>query len=194
MYPKDLIKLISYLKKLPGVGSKTAERFSFEMIKWGDSELKDLGDLLKEFKNKIFTCQTCGCLKSNNDCMFCDKNMRDESLLCIVSSFRDIYLLEATNSFKGLYHVLDHLYSPIDDQDLDLTNLKNRIINSEIQEVIIALDSTIEGDATSLYIKEELKNFNVKISRLAFGMPMGSSLEYVDEGTLTQAFIGRQKY
>jgi recombination protein RecR len=194
MYPKDLIKLISYLKKLPGVGSKTAERFAFEMIKWEDEEIKNLANLLADFKNKIFKCDVCGCLKSDNNCIYCDQDLRDISKICITASIRDIYFLESTNTYKGLYHVLDNLFSPIDDKEINLENLKKRAADSNIKEVIIALDSTIEGDATSLYIKEELKNLNLNISRLAFGMPIGSSLEYVDEGTLTKAFTGRQKY
>jgi recombination protein RecR len=194
MYPKDLIKLISYLKKLPGVGSKTAERFAFEMIEWEDNEIINLANVLAEFKNKIFKCDICGSLKSDNDCVYCDENLRDSSKICIISSIRDIYLLESTNSYKGLYHVLDNLFSPIDGRDINLEKLKKRIINSDIKEVIIALDSTIEGDATSLFIKEELKELNLDISRLAFGMPIGSSLEYVDEGTLTKALTGRLKY
>lgn len=196
MYPKSLINLINYLKKLPGVGTKTAERFAFELIKWEKYELSDFGNLLSALKNQIKKCDTCGCLIENN-CTFCDEAKRDTKKLCIVSSFRDVFLFENANLYNGIYHIVDNLLSPIlgmNSDVLKLEKVKKRIENFKIEEVIIALDSTVEGDATSLYIKEELKSYSLKISRLAFGLPMGTSLDYIDGGTLTQAFVGRKTY
>ncbi|NGX28639.1 MAG: Recombination protein RecR [Candidatus Anoxychlamydiales bacterium] len=197
MYPKDLLKLISYLSKLPGVGSKTASRFAFELLKWKEGELEKLADILKNSKKNIIECETCGCLISDNYCQFCDPNLRDSKKLCIVSSFKEVFLLENTKSFKGFYHIIENLISPLDGLELDEKNikkLKDRIEKDKIKEVIIALDSTLEGDATALFIKDELSALDVNISRLAFGIPMGTSLDYIDGGTLTQAFIGRQSF
>lgn len=197
MYPKELLKLIAYLRKLSGVGSKTAQRFAFELIKWNENELRDLSETLKDLKTNIKQCAECGCLISDDTCYFCNASLRDNSKICIVSSFKDVCLIESTKSFKGFYHIIDNLISPIDEKEIDTENverLKKRIITHNIKEVIIALDSTIEGDATSLFLKEELRNFNINVSRLAFGLPMGTSLDYIDGGTLTQALIGRQIY
>jgi len=197
MYPKDLLKLIHYLKKLSGVGSKTAERFAFELIKWKECDISDLSNILKDIKNNIVYCPSCGCLIADDSCKFCDLNYRDSNKLCIVSSFKDVFLIENTKSYKGLYHIIDTLISPIFGKEIDLENLnrlKKRIADLNIKEVIIALDSTLEGDATSLYLKDELNNFNINISRLAFGLPIGTSLDYIDGGTLTQALVGRQNF
>ena len=197
MYPKDLLKLIHYLRKLSGVGAKTAERFAFELIKYSDFELNDLGDLFKDLKKNILHCSTCGCLIAETICKFCNSNLRDSKKICIVSSFRDVFLLEKTKTYNGFYHILETLISPIEGKEIDeenITRLKKRIENFSISEVIIALDSTIEGDATSLYIKEELLDYNVNVSRLAFGLPMGTSLDYIDGTTLSQAFVGRQSF
>lgn len=197
MYPQDLLKLISYLKKLSGVGQKSAQRFAFELIKWQENELKELANILKDIKRNIKHCKTCGCLISEDECFYCNSPARDKSKICIISSFREVFLIEGTKSYNGLYHIIDSLISPIDGKEIEIENierLKKRIKDNNIKEVIIALDSTIEGDATSLFLKEELKHFNMNISRLAFGLPMGASLDYIDGGTLTQALIGRQIY
>jgi len=197
MYPKDLLKLITYLKKLSGIGSKTAQRFAFELLKWQENELKDLSDILKDLKKNIISCKICGCLISDDNCYYCNPTFRDTSKICIISCFKDVFLIENTKSFNGLYHIIDNLISPIDGKEINIENiekLKKRIKTYNIKEIIIALDSTIEGDATSLFLKEELKNFDINISRLAFGLPMGTSLDYIDGGTLTQALIGRQTY
>lgn len=197
MYPKDLLKLMSYLTKLSGVGSKTASRFAFELIKWKESELENLADILKNSKKNILECAACGCLISDDYCQFCDPNLRDSKKICIVSSFKEVFLLENTKSYKGFYHIIENLLSPLDGQEIDKENiekLKKRIEISKIKEIIIALDSTLEGDATALFIKDELENLGVTISRLAFGLPMGISLDFIDGGTLTQAFIGRQSF
>ena len=169
MYPKDLLKLMHYLKKLSGVGSKTAERFAFELLQWEDFELDDVGNLFKTLKKTILHCDTCGCLIAQESCKFCDSSLRDSKKMCIVSSFRDVFLLEKTKTYNGFYHILETLLSPIDGKEIDEENifrLKKRIEKYKISEVIIALDSTIEGDATSLYIKEELLDYKIDVSRL----------------------------
>lgn len=194
MYPKDLLILINFLRKLPGVGSKTAERFAFNLLNWDEESLKTFGKTLQEVKAKIAYCPECGCFMLQDECHFCK---RSPEIICVISSPKDVFTIERTNSYNGLYHVIKGLLSPIDGKNeshLDLPKLSARIEKLKSKEVIVALDSTIEGDTTALYIKDQLKSLNVKISRLAFGLPIGSSLEYIDGGTLTQAIIGRQIY
>ncbi len=194
-YPSELSILISYLKKLPGVGRKTAERFAFYLLDWPDDEVKKFSKQIGSIKEKITPCPTCGCLKDNPACLFCDPKVRDPSTLCLVSSARDVYAIEETKAFKGLYHVLGGLLSPLEGRTIEklaLDKLEKRLIEKPVQEVIIALDSTLEGDATALFLKQKLNSIGVKATRLAFGLPMGSSLDFVDYGTLEKAFTGRQ--
>ena len=194
-FPESLTGLIAHLKKLPGVGAKTAERFAFELIGWNQHDLADLGDALKSIREKIPPCSTCGCLTDRGACRFCDLSSLDLSSLCILASARDAYSLEETRAFKGLYHVVEHLLSPLDGRhasQLRVDRIDKRIAAHQVREVIIAFDSTLEGDATALYLKNHLASKNVAVSRLAFGLPVGSSLEYIDGGTLIRAFVGRQ--
>ncbi len=191
--PADLLSLIAHLKKLPGVGTRTAERFAFELLLWEKEPLASLSHSLKEFQEKIPTCSTCGCLTDQGDCAFC-KN-RDHTSLCIIASAREAFAIEETG-YRGLYHVIEHLLSPLDGRHANTINLDRiakRIQKQHIQEVIIALDSTLEGDTTALYLKNHLSQPHLSISRLAFGLPVGSSLEYIDGSTLARALQGRQK-
>jgi recombination protein RecR len=193
-YPQALLALIAHLKKLPGVGAKTAERFAFQLLNWPQHQLDEMAKQIKEIKEKIHHCPECCCLIENS-CHFCKDERRDQQLLCIISSAKDAFMIEETRSYRGLYHVINGLLSPLEGrtpEQLQLDRLKVRIQKKAIQEIIIALDSTIEGDATALYLKEELKG--LRISRLAFGLPMGSTLDFVDGGTLTLALLGRQVF
>ncbi len=201
-YPETLQALISHLKKLPGVGLRTAERFAFELLRWKPEQLATFGEELATLPENITTCQTCGCLKNRDQnkpdtssCQFCDSSLRDPTSLCILSSPRDVYSIEETRAFKGLFHVIEHLLSPLDGRHasaLRIDRIAQRIEQNGIKEVILAFDSTLEGDTTSLYLKEQLSSYSISISRLAFGLPVGSSLEYVDGGTLARALFGRQ--
>ena len=194
-YPEDLLSLIAHLKKLPGVGSRTAERFAFELLSWQQDSLVQLSQTLKEIREKIPPCPTCGCLTDQGKCRFCDTSVRDGSSLCILASPRDVYAVEETRSFRGLYHIVEHLLSPLDGRHaslLRIDRIQERIEKNQVSEVIIAFDSTLDADATALYLKGELARPNLAISRLAFGLPVGSSLEYIDGGTLTRALTGRQ--
>jgi recombination protein RecR len=193
-YPSALQQLIAFLKKLPGVGTKTAERFAFHLLTWPPAELSQFSVHLSHLKEAISHCSTCHCLMDKNSCPFCSDDRRDPSQFCIIASPKDAYAIEETGSFKGLYHVLGALLSPIEGKSIEhlqLERLKKRIDAHPIKEVIIALDSTLEGDTTSLYVKECLTKWGVSVSRLAFGLPLGSSLEFVDGGTLARAFSGR---
>ncbi|MEI8329060.1 MAG: recombination mediator RecR [Chlamydiia bacterium] len=196
-YPQTMNTLISFFRKFSGVGTKTAERYAFQALNWNQTSLTALGELLLSLKEKIQSCKRCGCLIENLHCTFCDKGTRQTHTLCIISSAKDVYPIEETGVYKGLYHVLGGLLSPLDGRtpkDLQIDQIKERMIKDNIQDVILALDSTLEGDATALYLKEQINRWGGKVSRPAMGMPMGSSLDYVDGGTLAKAFIGRQNF
>ena len=194
-YPAPLLTLIASLKKLPGVGKKSAERFAFQIIHWQEEELQEFGEVIQTIKKRLLRCDDCGCLIENVHCTFCDLTKRQATSLCIIASPKDVYAIEETGVFNGLYHVLGTLLSPLDGMTPDMLHLQkiqDRIEKHQITEVIIALDSTLEGDATALYLKKMLTGANV--SRLALGLPIGSSLDFIDEGTLSQAFTGRQQF
>jgi len=193
--PSELLTLIAHLRKLPGVGHKTAERFAFYLLDWSDEDLKKFSMQIATLKEKIYPCSECGCLKDTPNCSFCQNTSRDFSVMCLISSARDVYAIEETRAFKGLYHVIGALLSPLEGRsinELTIDKLENRLANLEVKEVIIAFDSTLEGDATALFLKQKLDSLGIKATRLAFGLPMGSSLDFVDYGTLEKAFIGRQ--
>jgi recombination protein RecR len=196
-FPIPIQKLIMQLRKLPGVGAKTAERYAFELLSWNPEATDLLSCSLKAIHTEISPCPECSCLKSDLTCEFCDLSKRDPTALCIVSSTKDIYPIEETRIFKGMYHVLGGMLSPLhgyNTDKFDIDKIKTRIQLLGVKDVVLALDSTLEGDATSLFLKEEIQNCGVNISRLAFGIPLGSSLDYVDPGTLTRAFLGRHLF
>ncbi len=193
-YPKELQKILTFFKKLPGVGSKTAERFAFEILSWGKEELTFFSETIQKAKEQIQNCEECGALKETS-CPFCSSSSRNKEILCVVSSAKEIFLIENTRSYQGLYHVLENLLSPLEgkeEKDVGIESLQKRIEARNIQEILLALDSTLEGDATSLFLKESLKNYSLRFSRLALGIPLGSSLDYVDNATLGRALTNRQ--
>ncbi len=194
-YPQPLETLIRHLKMLPGVGQKTAERYAFHLLKTEPKELSKLSHSLSTIKEDIKPCSECGCFLEIETCPYCSMGNRQTSMLCITSSVKDVFAIEQTHIFQGLYHVIPKLLSPLDggyESQIGTSKIKERIERHNIKEVIIALDSTLEGDATGLYLKQELASFGVVVSRLAMGLPLGSSLDFVDEGTLNRAFLGRQ--
>lgn len=193
-YPSHLIKLIAALRQLPGVGAKTAERYAFHLIEQPIRRLEDLAHAVREVPNELSTCGTCGSLVGNDPCTFCDTSRRDAESLCVVASPKDVFAMEETRQYRGLYHVLGGHLSPLQGkgpETLTIDQLFIRLDALSIKEVIIALDSTVDGDATALYLKQELENRSLSVSRLAFGLPMGSPLDYVDGGTLARALSGR---
>lgn len=197
-YPDYFLKIIHVLKKLPGVGNKSAERFAFHLLDWSPDQLHELSNTIKGIHSYLTYCSDCGCLiEDSSSCSLCDLNKRDSEVLCIIATARDVFSIEETHEYKGLYHVLGGLLSPLDKkgpEHLRLAQLKQRLNTLPIKEIVIALDSTLEGDATSLYLKQELAHHPVRVSRLAFGLPMGSSLDYVDGGTLARALAGRNLF
>lgn len=197
-YPSYLIKLINVMKRLPGVGSKTAERYAFQLLNLPSTHLHEMALLIKEIHDHLKQCECCGCLKETaGSCGFCDDDQRERSVLCVIASPREAFAIDETRQYRGLFHVLGGLLSPMDGRGPDLIafeKLKNRIVELSIKEVIIALDSTLEGDATAHYLKRELGMLPVQVSRLALGLPMGSALEFIDGNTLAQALSGRRSF
>jgi recombination protein RecR len=196
-YPPHLQSLIAAFKKLPGVGSKSAERYAFHLLDWDRQELGILGGLIQTTLDHISLCQECGCLENERGCPFCAEDRAAHKKLCVIASPKEAYAMESTHSFYGVYHVLGGLISPLENkgpETLSFAPLIRRIQALQIEEVVLALDSTVEGDATALYLKRELAPLNLSISRLAFGLPMGSPLDYVDGGTLARAFQGRNQF
>jgi len=196
-YPLHLLKLIDSLKRLPGVGTKSAERFAFEMISWDRSKLIEVAHIIQTTPDQLKHCHECGSLTDATLCTLCKPGSSRDNTLCIVAMQRDVFAIEATHGYSGLYHVLGALLSPLENigpDQIDIERLKRRIAERQIREVIIALDSTLEGDTTSLYLKEIFEPLKLNVSRLAFGLPMGSSFDYVDGGTLARALSARATY
>lgn len=195
-YPDCIVTLIHALRRLPGVGNKTAERYAFHLIDWQQHHLAELARSVDKLKVEIKYCAECGCLIAIKGCEFCGDHRRDQSVICVVSTIREVFAIEQMGEYKGLYHVLGGVLSPMDGvtpELLHLEGLLSRVVDLSVKEVIIALDSTLEGDATALYLKKLLEKMDVTVTRLAFGIPMGSSLDYIDGGTLAYAMSGRTK-
>ncbi|GAB4228637.1 MAG: recombination mediator RecR [Chlamydiales bacterium] len=193
-YPEPLNQVIEVLRELPGVGRKTAERYAFHLLDANPEKLRQMASLIGTLQTEVLRCSLCGCLTGQEKCRLCDPSLRDTSSLCIIANAKDALIIEQTHTFKGMYHVLGGLLSPLEGigpETLRLDLLKNRLETSLPQELIIALDSTVEGDATALYIAREFQYLSLKISRLALGLPMGSSLDFIDSGTLAHAIAAR---
>jgi recombination protein RecR len=194
LFPDSVKKLISCLKKLPGVGSRTAERFAFHFLQWEEEDLSLFSKTLEGLKESLLFCNQCHFLMHEDSCKFCNNPLRDFSSLCIVCGIKDAYAIEKMQTYRGQYHVLGGLLSPLKGHGPDSLNIDSlllRLQNQPFEEVIIALDSTLEGEATSLYLKQQMMKYPVSISRLAYGIPIGSPLEFVDGTTLSRAFTGR---
>ena len=190
-HPECLQELIIQFSKLPGIGKKTAERLSIHILNSGIDQVEDFSHALGNLKKTIKTCEICCCFIENDFCHICNDPARSDKLLCIVKDPTDIFLIEKS-SFKGKYHVLGGLISPLDGmkpEDLNIENLNNRL--NDIEEVILAIEPSQEGDMTILYLSDLLRNLNIKTSRLARGIPVGISLEYIDEVTLAHSINDR---
>jgi recombination protein RecR len=192
-YPSAIQNLIEKLSELPSVGPKTAERYVFYLLKQADEKLKNLAAAIGELREKTTLCQSCLSIAEKNPCPICaDKNRRSE-ILCLVENTRDLAALESTRQYDGHYFVLGGLINTIDEvrpEDLNIDKLVKKIKNDNIKEIILALNFTLEGETTALYLTKILKG-HLKITRLAKGLPAGSDLEYADEITLTNALKNR---
>ena len=186
--------LINHLNQLPGIGPKTAERLAFHIIKSPENKILSLADSLIKSKQKLSFCNNCFIVTEINPCNICTDEMRDQKSICIVQDSIDAYAIESTN-YNGSYHILNGYISPINGigpNELTISSLIKRIEKKPPTEIILATNPTIEGDATATYISNQIKSANIKISRLAVGIPFGGDLDYTDQKTLTQAFNSRQ--
>lgn len=193
--PKSFEQLVNTLTILPGVGEKTAERFVYSIYEKDIEEIENLANALIDFKKNIKVCEICGCLSDTEICNICDNKKRDNSTICVVEDSKNVFFIEKTGKYDGLYHVLNGLISPIagkDPDDLNIMSLIDKRINSNIKEIIIALNPSIEGEVTSLYIQKLLEKYNIKVSRLSYGIPMGTDIEYLDPVMITKAWEDRK--
>lgn len=189
--PSTLVKVIESFSKFPGIGKKTAHRLALYVLKTNSAEIQLLAQSLLDVKNKISTCNLCHNISESELCEICQDDKRDKSIICVCEEPSDIQLIEKTG-FKGVYHVIGGLLSPLDGIGPDDLNLDSLLAKSQnVSELIIATDASIEGDATALYIQKIIEPNSVKITRLARGLPVGGHLEYVDEATLTRSINDR---
>lgn len=196
IYPKSIAALIEQFQKFPSVGPKSAQRMAFHVLRMDIADVENFAKTLVEAKQNTHTCQICFNMSSTSPCEICSSPARDRSTICVIAETKDLIAIEKTNEYKGLYHVLEGLISPIDGigaDDIRIKELLNRITNDEVKEVILALSPSVEGEATSLYLTKLIKPFGIKVSRIAFGIPVGADLEYADEITIAKAIEGRHE-
>ena len=196
IYPKAIATLIEQFQKFPSVGPKSAQRMAFQILKMPLSEVEKFTNSIIEAKKETRTCEICFNISTQSPCEICESNNRNRSIICVVAETKDLIAIEKTNEYKGLYHVLQGLISPMDGigaEDIRIKELLNRLTNEEVREVILAISPSVEGEATSLYLTKLIKPFDIKISRIAFGLPVGADLEYADEVTLAKAIEGRHE-
>src|SRR5690554_5284468 len=189
-------KLIAELSKLPGIGPKSAQRLAFHLFECSREEVLRLASAMVEAKEKLNFCRICGHLTEKTPCKICRDEARDHKLLCVVEEPRDVIALEKTREYRGLYHVLHGALSPLEGigpEELTVSQLLERLQTGEINEVILACDPDMEGEATALYLAKIIKPLRIKVTRLARGLPIGGDLEYIDEVTLGKAIEGRQE-
>jgi recombination protein RecR len=194
---KSFERLISALKRLPGVGPKQAERFALHLLRAPRTEVEGLVEALREAKAAMRLCARCGDFTDKEVCRICNDPARDASILCVVEEPQDVAAIERSRAFKGLYHVLHGSLSPLDGhgpERIRVRELLERVKAGAVREVIVATDPDTEGEATALYLAQQLHPLNVKTTRIAHGVPMGGDLDYIDERTLSHALSGRREF
>ena len=195
-YPAPLARLINELSKLPGIGGKTAQRLAFHILSMDEKEVSGIADAMVSAKKKMKYCSVCGNLTEEDPCAICTDKTRRQDVICVVENPKDVIAMERIKEFDGLYHVLHGAISPMEGigpEDINLKQLIVRLQNSNVNEVIVATNPNIEGEATAMYIARLLKPSGIKISRIANGIPVGGDLEYEDEVTLLKAMEGRRE-
>lgn len=191
-----LVKLIEQFARLPGVGRKTAQRFAFHLLDMPEEKAREFAQTIISARENIHRCPTCGNLTDGELCPICRAKGRDASLVCVVENPQDVMAFERTKEYNGVYHVLHGLISPMDNigpEQLTVKELLARVSAGGIEEIIMATNPTVEGEATAMYMARLLKPLGVKVSRLAYGIPVGGNLEYADEVTLYRALEGRSQ-
>lgn len=196
MYALPIAQLIEEFAKLPGIGKRSAERLAFHILKQPKEQVEDFAKSLLAAKEKITFCPVCQSLTDCIPCAICSNNKRDHGVICVVENPKDILAMEKTKEFSGVYHVLHGVISPMDGigpNDIKIKELLVRTEKEPVREIIMATNSTIEGEATAMYISKLFKPFGVKVTRIAHGLPIGGELEYADEITITRALEGRHE-
>ena len=194
--PEPMLSLIGALTKLPGIGPRSAERIALHLLESESSEVQHLAQTLQQARERIRSCEICGALTEKSPCDFCSDPRREAGLLCIVERPVDIISLEKSGTFRGQYHVLGGKLSPlggVEPEDLRIAELEKRLQEGGIRELVIALSTDVEGDATSFYLAKRLARPGLKITRIAHGLPAGTGLEFADELTLSHALEGRRE-
>lgn len=194
-YPRPIARLIDELGRLPGIGPKTAQRLAFYILKSPRPDVLRLAEALMEARDKIRRCSICSNLTDEDPCAICSDPGRDRGLICVVEDPKDVMVMERTREYNGVYHVLGGAISPMEGvgpEDLRLKELVERVKSPGVEEVIVATNPDVEGEATAMYIARILSPFGVKVTRLARGVPVGGDLEYTDEATLAKALLGRR--
>ena len=193
-YPVSLERLGEQFAKLPGIGPKTARRLAFFVLGMSDEDAQNFANAILEARKSVHTCPKCQNLTDLEMCPICSDSTRDESILCVVADPKDVIAMEKAREYKGQYHVLHGVISPLGNvgpEDLKIRELLTRVAEEDIQEIIMATNPDTEGEATAMYLSRLLRPFGVKVTRLAYGIPVGGQLEYADEITLTRALAGR---
>ncbi len=192
----SIVSLVDSFSKLPGVGTKSAERMAYAVLNMKNESREQFAKALIDVGSKIRKCPTCGLYVEGEECPICDDGTRDHSTIVVVSDYKDVLAIEKMNSYHGLYHVLGGLISAskgIGSDDIAIASLLHRVDNERPKEIIIAISPTLDGQTTGLYIAKLLENKNVLVTRLGYGLPMGANLDYTDSLTLSKAFEGRRK-
>ena len=195
-FTPSLDKLIEQFAKLPSVGKKSAQRLAFHILSMSEADAKTFTETIEKARSSIKRCKICCNLTDGEVCSVCNSKSRDKSVICVVEDPRDVIAIERTHEFNGLYHVLHGAISPMNDinpEDICIKELIMRLGSDEVKEVIMATNPTVEGEATSMYISKLIKPLGVRVSRLAYGVPVGADLEYADEFTLIRAMEGRKE-
>ena len=195
-FPAALQNLADQFARLPGIGGKTAQRLAFHVLSLPMEDAEEFAAAIVEAKKQVHTCPRCQNLTDRELCPICDDDMRDESVICVVAEPRDVIAMERSREVRGVYHVLHGVISPLNhvtQDDIKIKELLQRVASGEVREVIMATNPDTEGEATAMYISRLLRPMEVKVTRLAFGVPVGSQLEYADEVTLSRALEGRQE-
>jgi recombination protein RecR len=195
-FPPALERLVEQFARLPGIGYKTAQRLAFFILAQPAEEVQSFADALTEAKSAVIKCPVCQNLTDGGLCSICSDEKRDRAVVCVVADPRDVIAFERMREYRGLYHVLHGVLSPMNHvgpDDLEIKSLLQHVAKGEVQEVIMATNPDTEGEATAMYLAKLLRPFEVKVTRLAYGIPVGSHLEYTDDATLMRALVGRQE-
>ena len=195
-FPAALQDLSDQFARLPGIGGKTAQRLAFYVLSLPDEEAEDFANAILAAKRSVHTCPKCQNLTDREICSICDDPMRDQSIICVVAAPKDVIAMERSREVNGVYHVLHGVISPLNhvtQDDIKVKELLQRVAATDVREVIMATNPDTEGEATAMYISRLLRPMEVKVTRLAYGVPVGSQLEYADEVTLSRALEGRQE-